>query len=661
MRRVLFSVLVTVFLCITFPTSAFCASEAPPLHENPTPPDNPQPNVNINSTPSGIPFSEMGNRIDNYIGEYLGETAPGAAVVVIKDGEIVFSKGYGFADIENQIPVDPGATVFEYASISKLFVWTSVMQLVEQGKLDLDADIKIYLPEDFSKKLKYEKPITMRDLMNHAAGFSDWIFDLGCDARKIDKTDTLQNALLASQPEQTFEPGTVSVYSNFGAALAAYVVECVSGQDYAGYEMENIIVPAGMTNTLNQPYWIHNDRFLESKAEGYAPDGRGGFNGKMWEYTPLYPCGAINGTAEDLARFGIALTPPDGAVCPLFDSMDGWLDVLSPSYKDPSQLVGTFHGFLTFGNKDLEAYGHSGNNAGFSSVFMIVPEDRFGLVALVNSLGEMDITYGLADLLVNGNAGPAGSSFSISSPDALPSTKDVEGDYVTARRFERTFALMANYMSLSKVTAIDENNIKFTIMGFDAVFRQTEPYVYQITSSDNPMLRMGLNTIIFKMDEGSPVQIMVGNGVDFTSLPKGREMPLLISNLIILVCGTLFFLVMTVVMIVKFLRKKRASRTRLQKLNEGLFLCGTLLAFNNIAGFVRMGIINNYRSAAEMMPHIWINWTLLLATTILLGMSLLTIKKEGITKKQSVLYIITVALLVLFIIVSFYWNFFAFL
>ncbi|HSR47309.1 MAG TPA: serine hydrolase domain-containing protein, partial [Anaerolineales bacterium] len=100
----------------------------------------------------------------------------GAAVSVVKDGLLFFAKGYGFADLENGIPVDPDATVFRIGSVNKLFTWTAVMQLVEQGKLDLDADINEYL--DFPIPDTYPQPITLKHLMTHTAGFEDLYFDL---------------------------------------------------------------------------------------------------------------------------------------------------------------------------------------------------------------------------------------------------------------------------------------------------------------------------------------------------------------------------------------------------------------------------------------------------------------------------------------------------
>ena len=199
--------------------------------------------ASIDKTPSGIHFSEIESQIDALVGNYLGITTPGVAVVVVKDGEIIFSRGYGYADIERQITVDPANTIFEYGSISKTFVWVSVMLLVEQGLLDLDADINSYLPEDFISQLALEMPFTMRDLMNHSAGFGGRLLDTLIDVDRVNNAGELRESLFIARPNQIHEPGTITAYSNFGTALAAFVVESISGQSFAEFERQNIFIP----------------------------------------------------------------------------------------------------------------------------------------------------------------------------------------------------------------------------------------------------------------------------------------------------------------------------------------------------------------------------------------------------------------------------------
>src|SRR5208283_4976803 len=147
------------------------------------------------------------------------EDIAGAVVAVVKDGQVRFAKGYGYSDMAKRTPVTPDATLFRIASISKLFVWTSVMQLVEQGKLDLNRDVNDYL--DFKIPPAYGKPITLRNLMTHTPGFEETGKDSAvADAQHLFPID---HYLKHHLPERIFPPGVVPAYSNYGAALAAYI------------------------------------------------------------------------------------------------------------------------------------------------------------------------------------------------------------------------------------------------------------------------------------------------------------------------------------------------------------------------------------------------------------------------------------------------------
>lgn len=173
-------------------------------------------------TPSGIEIERLENEIDGFMKKHIGVSSPGASVAVVKNGKIVFSKGYGYADIESNESVTTD-TVFEYGSVSKVFVWTSVMQLVEQGKLDLDKDIKNYLPEEFYKQLNLRYSITLRDIMNHSSGFGEYSYDLIGLSDQIEDIG-LADAILMNHPEQYYKPGTAE-------DLASFVVELTSEKD----------------------------------------------------------------------------------------------------------------------------------------------------------------------------------------------------------------------------------------------------------------------------------------------------------------------------------------------------------------------------------------------------------------------------------------------
>src|ERR1700679_1012666 len=155
----------------------------------------------------------------------------GAVVAVVKNGEVIFAKGYGFADVKKQKPVDAERTMFRPGSISKLFTWTAVMQLVEQGKLDLDHDVNEYL--DFKIPPRSDGPITLRDIMTHTAGFEEQIKALIVS----DPKQLVPLKVYAEQntPVRIFKAGSTPAYSNYATALAGYIVERISGQPFDDY------------------------------------------------------------------------------------------------------------------------------------------------------------------------------------------------------------------------------------------------------------------------------------------------------------------------------------------------------------------------------------------------------------------------------------------
>jgi len=188
--------------------------------------------VQAADNPPGGPRTpeEMEAFFDQAIPEQLeGRNIPGAVVMAVKDGEVLFEKGYGMANLANQTPVDPESSVFHVASITKLFTWTAVMQLAEQGKLDLAADIQTYL--DFEIPTTYDEPVTLQHLMTHTAGFEENNYEYVAAA--VDRMVGLGAWLKSHIPARVRRPGEVTAYSNYGTALAGYIVERISVIPYS--------------------------------------------------------------------------------------------------------------------------------------------------------------------------------------------------------------------------------------------------------------------------------------------------------------------------------------------------------------------------------------------------------------------------------------------
>jgi len=242
--------------------------------------------------------ADLGAWLDGMMPLALGRgDIAGAVVVVVKDGQVLVAKGYGAADMKTGKPVDPARTLFRPGSISKLFTWTAVMQLVEQKKLDLDTDVNTYL--DFTIPHTFGQPVTLRDLMTHRPGFEEQIKRLFTEDPT--RMRSLGEGLKTWVPEQIYPPGDRPAYSNYGATLAGYIVERVSGEKFADYIAHHIFQPRGMTHaTVVQP--------LPRNLAGDMSSGYDKASGdpKKFELVWMSPAGALSSTGGDIAKFMIA-------------------------------------------------------------------------------------------------------------------------------------------------------------------------------------------------------------------------------------------------------------------------------------------------------------------------------------------------------------------
>ncbi|WP_433342160.1 serine hydrolase domain-containing protein [Streptomyces sp. CA-253872] len=244
-------------------------------------------------------------------GQLAAYRIPGAAVVIVQDGRQVFAKGYGYADVAARTPVDPERTGFFLASDAKLLTAIAVLQQVEKGRLDLDTDVNRYLKSFTIADTYPGRPVTLRALLTHTAGFDPDI--LGQAVTEPGAARPLGESLAAHQPRRVRPPGTVASYDNYGVALAGYLVETVTGTPFAQYVDRSVLRPLGMRSTsFAQPHPAALDARL---AHGYRPGGDEGQTGENGQYGSWSPTGAGTvGTAADMGRLLRALLADDGRV-----------------------------------------------------------------------------------------------------------------------------------------------------------------------------------------------------------------------------------------------------------------------------------------------------------------------------------------------------------
>ena len=317
--------------------------------------------------------------LDGYLPYALktGDIA-GAVVAVVKDGEVLTERGYGYADVAAKKPVDPKLTLFRPGSVSKLFTWTAVMQLVEAGKIDLDADVNQYL--DFKIPAREGKPITMRNLMQHTAGFEEQAKGIITENPKAPGFEALLKAWV---PERVFAPGTTPAYSNYGAALAGYIVQRLSGESFDSYIDKHIFEPLEMTHsTFRQPL---PPELAPLMSKGYrTASGEPG----AFEIVGPAPAGSLSSPGEEMAHFMIAHLQGgeyhgkrilSAATAQMMH--DSPLTLLPPLNR--MEL-----GFFETNVNGHEVIGHLGDTEYFHTSLHLFMQEGVGLYVSFNSLGK---------------------------------------------------------------------------------------------------------------------------------------------------------------------------------------------------------------------------------------------------------------------------------
>lgn len=311
----------------------------------------------------------------------------GAAVSVVKDGELFFAKGYGYANVEERIPVDPEQTIFAIGSIGKLFTWTAVMQLVEQGKLDLDADINTYL--DFRIPDTYPQPITLKHLLTHTSGFENRLLEsIVADARELVPA---REWLVSHMSARVRPPGEYAGYANYNAMLAGYIVARVSGQPYEQYIQDHILNPLGMAHSTVQSPTPPKLRPHSSLGYEYE-DGVFQPHPEFIAQPAVLPSGMHQASVMDMARFMIAHLQ-DGRY---HDANIAEAHILqaataqqmqTPLYTPDPRLRGTAYGFFDFSDNGQRTIGHSGYMAFMNSLLLLLPDQNLGVFVAYNSMG----------------------------------------------------------------------------------------------------------------------------------------------------------------------------------------------------------------------------------------------------------------------------------
>ncbi|MCR6663621.1 MAG: beta-lactamase family protein [Luteimonas sp.] len=461
----------------------------------------------------------------------------GAVVVVVKDGQVLLQKGYGYANLAERTPVDPDATLFRPGSVSKLFTWTAVMQLVEQGKLDLDADVNQYL--DFEIPAREGKPATLRQILTHTAGFEEQI--RGLITAREDEITPLGDALKHWVPNRIHVPGSTPAYSNYATALAGYVVERVSGQSFDDYLDAHIFGPLGMRNaSFRQPL---PPALLANMSNGYARASDG--EAKPYEFISLAPAGSLAATGADMARFMIAHLQ-DGAYG---DARILGEQTARQMHSTGQASVGPLNrmmlGFYETSVNGHRAISHGGDTQWFHSDLQLFLDDGVGIFVSMNSSGRDGATGHIRYALSRGFADryfPAapGTHKGVSVEEAKQHAQQIAGTYTSSRRPDSNILSLANLLGPVKVVPNEDGTISVTAAlgagGAPKKWREIEPYLWQDTTSTDRLSADVVDgqVVRFSMEPYAPIMVF-----QRLSAWQSLAMPLLMASLLVLLLTVL--------------------------------------------------------------------------------------------------------------------------
>ena len=506
---------------------------------------------------------------------------PGGAIAVVKDGQIFFAKGYGYADLERAVPASADTTIFRTGSVSKVFTWTAVMQLVEQGKLDLNTDVNSYLTH-FQIPATFDQPITLAQLMTHTAGFEDELAS-GAIYASADSYKPLEKFLAENIPARIFPPGKVVAYSNYGTALAGEIVAEVSGEPFEQYVANHILGPLGMKHsTFMQPL---PSGMLQDAAVGYDIDEKGMSHAGSFEFLQVQPAAALSATATDMAHFMIAH---------LQDGQSGGKRILQPAsaqdmrkqyYAFNPQLPGMTRGFVEAYRNNIHFVLHSGTTELSSSLLTLLPEQNVGIFLTFNSnistAARLSIVHALLDRYY-----PTATLPVVNPPsDFSDRAASFTGSYLTTRRAETNIDKMIAPLYLVSVRSNPEGTLTVDAFrdknGTPIHWVEVAPLVFQEAG--------GQSLLAFSTDARDQVAAMYSGEQPIHVFQKlaWYENPMVhLAGLgVALLVFVVTVLSWSMAGLLRLVRRKPISRTPLER--WGRYLAGGLILVNLvIVGFI---------------------------------------------------------------------------
>lgn len=408
--------------------------------------------------------------LDDFMNSKMKEYhVPGAVVSVVQDGKAELMKGYGYANLEQKVPADPYKTIFRVGSISKSVTSTAVMQLYEEGKIDLHKDIKQYIPD---LKLSYidNSPITMHNLLTHTAGFCEYIYSVGRDK---DQQVSLEEAIKTRLPGLCRKPGEQIAYSNQGISLAGYLVQKLSGKPFEEVIRERIFKPLQMNHSS-----FHFQESDPNLARSYSYD-KDTYKAAPYTYINHLPAGALNSTAEDMTHYMIAHLQQgqyEGSRI-LLDKTAGLMH--QTQFTMNKNMPGMAYGFYERYQNGLRLIEHDGGIDEFESYMYLLPSEQTGIFISTNSGEGTNVIEQLISAYLDRFYPDNHKLTRAANPATVQELKSIEGYYIPNRAHLQGPFNFGQNLSAVPVKAVEDGVITMK----DQRYLEVEPNLFRNESS----------------------------------------------------------------------------------------------------------------------------------------------------------------------------------
>ena len=558
-------------------------------------------------TPSGILINNLSTVIYEFVQKSINISVPEVAIMILKDGIPQFSESYGYSNLENKTSGKLN-DIFEWGSITKTITFASIMQLYEDGSINLTEDIRKYLGNDFFKKLRFEEPITILNLMNHNAGWDELRSGTGhFDRNRILSLDEIQEE---NEPFQFAKPGDFTAYSNYGVMIAGLIVEKIKKMKFHEYVKINIFDKLGMIETTMDPSLKNYS--IQKNVIGYNLGEKN--NLIKYEHQNaaimVYPAGACIGPITDLAKFLDAITPTSINSTKLMNSTTLKL-FLTISNQFSTSSPANSHGFWSIPYQDNNySIEHAGATYSFTSYFGLMPDNGWGIIVLTNVGKHGFLTRGLKNIIFGF---PNTTNYI-----PLKKAEKTQGSYINQRRSHRgVTSLLETIGSIIEIQYFNES-----IIIFDGIkYKEIAPNTYRIFEEN---ISASSNILFFEIKDEKIIKIITGP-VDYIPFNNLKKIELYTSIFLLII--NLIWSLISLIDIITHLFKNFLNIIRIINFFSFLIILFYLLSnIKFLSGFAQGSLLRIYISLLS------ISMIFLLITIIIL-----IIKSIKIVNKEKIL------------------------